>query len=62
MKGDADEAYSEYPAKATGNDQFGNCPGINDWYETVKLNYGIDYCDAGGRSYHFHQCLTLGIK
>ncbi len=53
LKGDADEAYSEYPAKATGNDQFGNCPGINDWYETVKLNYGIDYCDAGGRSYHF---------
>lgn len=45
--------YSEFPAKATGNDHFDNHPGINDWYETVKLNYGIDYCDAGGRSYHF---------
>ena len=27
--------------------------GCNDWYETVKLNYGVDYCDAGGRSYHY---------
>ena len=45
--------YSENPAKATGNDQFSNQPSSNDWYETVKLNYGIDYCDAGGRSEHF---------
>lgn len=36
-------AYSEFPAKATGNDHFDNRPGMNDWYETVKLNYGIDY-------------------
>ena len=47
------EPYTEYPAKATGNDHFDNHPCVNDWYETVKLNYGIDYCDAGGRSYHF---------
>ena len=45
--------YSENPARATGNDQFSNQPSANDWYETVKLNYGIDYCDAGGRSEHF---------
>ena len=45
--------YEEAPAKATGNDHFDNRPGANDWYETVKLNYGIDYCDAGGRSEHF---------
>ncbi len=45
--------YHEQPARATGNDQFGWCPQANDWYETVKLNYGIDYCDAGGRSEHF---------
>ena len=45
--------YNEFPAKATGNDQFSNKPTPNDWYETVKLNYGIDYCDAGGRSEHF---------
>lgn len=45
--------YTEQPAKATGNDVFSAQPGKNDWYETVKLNYGIDYCDAGGRSEHF---------
>lgn len=47
------KAYEESPAKATGNDVFSAQPGRNDWYETVKLNYGIDYCDAGGRSEHF---------
>ena len=45
--------YKEAPAKATGNDRFDSHPGRDDWYETVKLNYGIDYCDAGGRSEHF---------
>ena len=47
------ELYVESPARATGNDRFDNRPGCNDWYETVKLNYGIDYCDASGRSYHY---------
>ena len=37
------EPYIEEPAKATGNDCFHNAPGKNDWYETVKLNYGVDY-------------------
>ena len=37
------EPYIEEPAKATGNDHFDNAPGQNDWYETVKLNYGVDY-------------------
>ena len=37
------EPYIEEPAKATGNDCFHNAPGMNDWYETVKLNYGVDY-------------------
>ncbi len=35
--------YEEYPARSTGNDHFDNRPGANDWYETVKLNYGVDY-------------------
>ena len=30
--------YFEYPAKASGN-CFSPHPGINDWYETVKINY-----------------------
>lgn len=38
----ADEEYSETPLRATGNDCFGS-PSRNDWYDTVKLNYGIDY-------------------
>ena len=42
-----EQPYKEEPAKATGNDCFCNAPGQNDWYETVKLNYGIDYY-AGG--------------
>ena len=44
--------YSEFPAKATGNDCFSAYPGKNDWYETVKLNYGIDYFNGGSR--HFN--------
>ncbi len=47
------EKYNEFPARATGNDHFDAHPGINDWYETIKLNYGIDYLDYGGKSYHF---------
>lgn len=35
--------YEENPAKATGNDVFKAQPGIDDWYETIKLNYGVDY-------------------
>lgn len=37
------QGYDEFPCRATGNDCFGNHPGQNDWYETVKLNYGKDY-------------------
>lgn len=41
-----DSSYLEEPAKATGNDVFSAWPGQNDWYETVKLNYGVDYCNG----------------
>lgn len=34
--------YTEFPAKATGNDAYTAFPGEYDWYETVKLNYGHD--------------------
>ena len=43
--------YVEYPAKATGNDCFSPNPSITDWYETVKLNYGVDY--TSGHHKHF---------
>ena len=43
--------YIEMPAKATGNDRFSEWPSADDWYETVKLNYGVDI--LGGRTTHF---------
>lgn len=52
MKASADEAYKEYPAKATGNNRFDTHPGIHDWYETIKLNYGVDY--QNGSTCHFN--------
>lgn len=47
------EPYKEFPARATGNNHFDAHPGINDWYETIKLNYGIDYTNPNGISEHF---------
>lgn len=35
----AEQPYEEFPAKATGNNVFVPNPSINDWYDTVKLNY-----------------------
>lgn len=43
--------YIEQPAKATGNDCFSASPGKFDWFDTVKLNYGVDY--IGGKTNHF---------
>ena len=36
------EPFSEIPAMATGNNCYSPCPSVNDWYETVKINY-CDY-------------------
>ena len=38
--------YTETPARATGNNRFDAYPSRNDWYETVKLNYGINYLEG----------------
>lgn len=46
-----DGKFAESPAKATGNDVFSASPSENDWFETVKLNYGIDY--QNNRTAHF---------
>ena len=49
LKGPGEDGkYTEFPAKATGNDVFVAAPSINDWFETIKLNYGVDY-------QHLHQ-------
>ncbi len=48
--GTGKKAYIEFPAKATGDDCFSAFPGVNNWYETVKLNYGRD---PGNWTTHF---------
>ena len=45
------QRFTETPAKVTGDDCFTAHPGINNWYETIKLNYGIDY--SSGRQKRF---------
>lgn len=39
--------YDEMPAMATGNNCYTPAPGINDWYDTVKINY----CDTRTRTW-----------
>ncbi len=55
-----DKPYSEFPARATGNDVFTHSPSIDDWYETVKLNYGIDY--QNHQTAHFDPIPDTWIK
>ena len=40
--GTGKQAFREFPARATGNDCYTASPNRDDWYETIKLNYGID--------------------
>ena len=46
-----DGRFSESPAKVSGNDVFSSEPKVWDWFETIKLNYGIDYQNE--RTEHF---------
>lgn len=57
--GEGDERYNEFPAKVTGNDCFTSSPSINDWYETVKLNYGVDHATGWC---HFNPIPNTWIK
>ncbi len=57
---DGHEPYTEYPARATGNDVFSPQPSKNDWYETVKLNYGIDYNNLWAE--HFEQVPDTWVR
>lgn len=54
------EKFIEMPAKATGNDCFVPNPSLNDWFETVKLNYGVDYFDREKK--HFYPIPDTWIK
>ncbi|TMP88579.1 alpha-amylase [Pseudoalteromonas ruthenica] len=69
----ADGHFAETPAKWTGNGARKAQPDINDWYETVKINYGVkpdgsydfprlpeDYANKGYRAhYQFWQDKSL---
>ena len=37
------EPFEEFPAMATGNNCFSPNPSVNDWYETIKINYGDEH-------------------
>ena len=52
--------YSESPAKVTGNDVFSASPSYSDWYETVKLNYGVDIKNGGQK--HFEPLPSVWKK
>ena len=54
------QGYMEFPAKVTGNDCFTSHPSENDWYETVKLNYGVYY--QGGREKQFDPIPSTWVK
>ena len=56
----ADAPYHELPAKVSGNDVFSAQPSINDWFETVKLNYGVDI--QNGRQGHFNPIPSTWTK
>lgn len=57
--GSGNDAYIEFPAKASGNDCFTAFPGQCDWYDTVKLNYGYD---PGDGSTHFDPVPDTWLK
>ena len=52
--------YIEIPAKVSGNNVFSPQPSIHDWFETVKLNYGIDY--QHGNQTHFDPIPNTWVK
>lgn len=55
-----DGKFEENPAKATGNDEFKASPGEHSWYETVKLNYGVDVLN--NRATHFDPIPDTWLK
>jgi glycosidase len=54
------QRWKENPAKVTGNDCINGEPSINDWYETVKLNYGVNLFD--NRRGHFETTPDTWLK
>ena len=55
-----EKPYVEKPAKVSGNDVFSAKPSIDDWFETVKLNYGVDI--QHGRKTYFEPIPSTWIQ
>src|SRR5690606_9875221 len=55
-----DGKFEETPAKVTGNNQFTSRPGVNEWFETVKLNYGVDF--QNGEQPYFNPIPDTWVK
>ena len=55
-----DGKFDENPAKATGNNVFSPSPKYDDWYETIKLNYGVDY--QNGNAQYFDPIPPVWLK
>ncbi len=45
------DPYVEFPAMATGNNCYSPNPGVNDWYETIKINYGDAHTSTWDKMY-----------
>lgn len=44
----SDGKFREIPAKVSGNGAVTNAPTVNDWFETVRLNYGVNHLAENG--------------
>lgn len=47
----SDGKFDENPAKVSGNGAVTDQPSVNDWFETVRLNYGVNHIADGSK--HF---------
>lgn len=57
-----DGLFREIPAKVTGNNVNRPDPSIHDWFETVKLNYGVDLFTSAERRTYFDPPPPLWFK
>jgi glycosidase len=55
-----DKKFDETPAKVSGNGSITASPHMFDWFETVKLNYGIDI--QGGNKTYFEPVPDTWVK
>ncbi len=55
-----DGAFAEMPAKVSGDDRFTASPPADSWFESVKLNYGIDI--QNGRKTYFDSIPDTWVK